>query len=470
MLIICKDEEGRPHEEEITVYRNMETISEVIADAQHLQEAHNWIGMLTIECYGQMLMRALRPYDPLGVIDQVLPYLLKQVLALLRPSDAVADVVAGMSRHPWPKDYIVSDMMSRMLGSTESVALLDVPSGTTVMDLPFLKKSLDVLEDMCRCENCDKIPFAESSFIPCEKKGLVNAISTFALRVLVLSLFENPDEMLVVYSHLSVSGQHSMVANHIYQIMQTGRPINCSPDEVMVNAFLLLDQNRIIGHDWVIHSHKGQTVYPRLFETQDPYEHGYMTLRWAPGIICFAGETYAHGSGRAYSPTIQVNEKKEHEMVSIPRNLFPNERLIWKVTPGDRIIYIHVAKTESNVQRAPRKMLLGLASSLILRRCAHVAQSPLDEPDSLSRYATHLVNQNPPDMDKDPRIINVVPVDGNNGLRLFALAGYAPSHEMIASWAPSTGESYGPIVLRKDACMACCLAFARKIKSRVIIC
>lgn len=363
---------------------------------------------------------------------------------------------AGMVPYPWPKDSIVSDMLSRMLSSPESVPLLDIPRGTTVMELPFLKQSLNVLEEACDCLSCDKNSSpSEWPPIQCREELLIGEISTFALHVLVPSLFESPQKILVHSFDYLMYPQWGP-ADSVRQIMQNGQPTSCSLEHVLSTALILVDHSVCPENGWVMSCQWGQAVYPRLFETQNPFEEGYLTLCWAPGVLRYGSVAYPHGVDHDDLSNLEVQEKKGCEMVSIPHDSFPNQSLVWKVAPGDDTHHIQIATHDpDSANLAPINTLTGLVSSLILPQCGHDVNAALDGPDPLTRYETYLTGLNPPDMDDDTQVINMVPMHSDNGLRTYAIAAYT---------------SCGPIVLKKDACMACCLAFARKIQSRVIIC
>ena len=462
----------------ITIHRDMGTVSELITDEQYLSKSFPWSGMVSVENYGVLLFQELRFSESLDV-ENVLRYLLKQILTLLHLSRPINISIAGkrelhqfwrafptedfseMVPCPWPREFVISDILSRMLGSTESPKLLDMPTGTEFMDLPSLKRSLGELQQKCRCPLCDRNTIHKD--MRCWKEDRIQSISIFAAHVMLLSLFQDSEKLLVHSIKYGIHKPAGLVTS-IRQIMQTGQPTSCPLDDVLIPALTLVNHDVSVireENSWAISCYKGQAVYPRLFETQNPYEDGYMTLCWAPGSIYYDGQTYPRGVGSHLFPLfkIEIGGGKAHEKVRLPRNSHPNHRLVWNVTPDDGVLLIDIAMSEyNNAQRSPINLLRGLTPTFILRRCSHAANSELDEPDPLSRYAPHLININPPDMVDDPNIINVVPVDGNNGLRMYALSGY------------QLAEDGGPIVLRKDACMACCLKLARKIGSRVVVC
>ena len=96
----------------------------------------------------------------------------------------------------------------------------------------------------------------------------------------------------------------------------------------------------------------------------------------------------------------------------------------------------------------PAQALANLAKALLVEDCPHDPNVDLDFSNPRLRFSGPL---RPCDPSAE---ISVVAVDGEDGLRFIAL---------------STLEEEYPVVLRKRACLACCLVICQKTGSRVLI-
>lgn len=480
ILVFCGVNPG-PNPQGIAVHIDLGRPSELITPYEGSETWHGqWVGMLRIESYGQWLLGEL-DLDKglvLGIVNEVLPYVMKEVVTLLHLSSAdmdaaatrtlpedlsqsfpAGDGTAELVPFPWPKDHVIEAMLSRLLNSNGPVHLLEIPKGTTVMDLPLLKEHFPTdITGQCRCAGCvtAQEPSVDNRSI-CKRKNFIHSLSTFAGIVLLLSLFQFPENLLVN------ANQPSETKNMVGLILDTGQPVSCHFSYILKAAL------RLVGHDmtetkhWVISCYRGQAVYPRLFETQNPYESGYLTLCWAPGLLRHERDTYSHGVGFGdYSAESHPRSEliENNEIATMPTNMYSGYQTVWRVSPGDNILQINLGIDRINDLPkygiiAPVTVITGLISALVIGRCAHAAKAKLASLDPLVRYTKLPPFSTSPHLDENPQAINVVPVDGNNGLRMYALGCYA---------------SQGRVVLRKDACMACCLELARKIGSRVVIC
>lgn len=467
----------------ITWHSNLGRPSELIASYEGIKNGpRKWTGMLPIESYGRWLLQEL-DLDKgviLGVVNEVLPYVMKQITALLRLSGThlgaytteplpgnwvralpAEENIAELCLNPWPRDHAIAAILSRMLNSNGPENLLEIPKGTSVMDLPLLKECFPKdVEGQCQCLGC--IPTEESSddeTRECQRKAFVRNLSIYAFNVLLLSLFQFSENLLID------ANQACRTRHEISSILETGQPVSCHYSYILKAALVLLGHDllrRAEATQWMISCYRGQAVYPRLFETQNPYESGYLTLCWAPGLLRHEQETYSLGIGSTgFVSSRQSNKNMEQkEIVTMSRNMFFGYNTIWRVAAGDDVLVLDFGIENSGADQrysmvSPVLTLTGLVFTLIPRRCSHPANAQLPKPDPLAIYNTFPSGFTTPYLGEDPRTISVIPVDGNDRLRLYALASYA---------------SYGPLVLRKETCLACCLAFARKVNSRVVIC
>ena len=109
----------------------------------------------------------------------------------------------------------------------------------------------------------------------------------------------------------------------------------------------------------------------------------------------------------------------------------------------------------------PSDNFANLSNSLILESCSHNTRSKLESVDKFCVYtgATSVVCASRHE-NNEPPIVGVVAVDGADDLRLFAL-----TYDDIW-WF---GLDNQKMVIRKRACLECCLNVCRKADAYVLI-
>ena len=298
-------------------------------------------------------------------------------------------------------------------------------------------------------------------FEACKIAVFMGRLSEFAADVLLLSLFESPEALLVY------NGNHrtSNFTYAIRQILTTGKPHNVLLTNVLEAAL------SVVGHDvaddlardvWVLSCYKGQAIYPKLFETRRPQDPGYLTLSWAPGLLRYDGEVYSKAIGDRGAGQILSSQRPNDiaiEAVSLPINLVPDQRLVWRVIREDGFLRINVGieadGTWISMIHSPLILLINLSSALVTFPCPHSADEPLKTPDKWCQYTEPSQPLGPSEQAKDPNLVSVVAADGNDGLRMYTLGFY---------------DSPFPFVIRSGTCIACCLAICRTAGYPAIIC
>ena len=478
---------------EITIHRSLGNPTELIVTDTIIRD---FAGMVGIEQFGRWLMRVkgFSARMPASVLEGVLPFALKQVVSLLRTSvhetsdlrkreprwpylvtdeerDSLVDDVLDYVARPFPEDMVISDMLSRVLNSTDSCCLQSLGNGQKLMDLPVVASFLNDLKQDCDCDRCNSSP-PESSvrgFTYCKLERFWDIVSLFVSVVLSLSLFDCPDTLLVRLNQPSELGAPShgrlgKFAHAVRIILCTGGLATCSINAVLQYALLL------IGHDvsqdletnrWVMSSYKGQVVYPKLFETRNLAESGFLTLSWVTGNVRHLGEVYSRGTGDGWSQAREDDETVLSKTVQYPINLTKDCNLKWDVHTSEDSLSIRMGIQRSGDKlkvlalTAPFAVLRNLVSALIYIRCPHPPDSALSDPDSSCRYSTSPAIRDHLKRENDAEKIFVVADAGNDGLRMFSLGSPAPPF---------------PVVLRKDACLSCCVQLCRRAGYAAIIC
>ena len=477
---------------EISVHRSIGSPADLLKiEGSANLAARSRPGMITMECFGQMRCQEMGGEGSLAyrAMCEALPYALKQSCELLQPmtrakdfnnvgiveaeqsapeTEPLARLASEHRGQPFPNDLIISGILTRVLDSQGQQNLQRLDDGRLISDLPLVRLHLHGLARFCVCKQCrNQSPYGTYEE-RCEKDVFLSQVSLYAADVLALSIFESPEMLLV-----SLPNDHHVATctflKAVHYIIESGRPAVCAARKILGRALRLVGHTDFDEKRWVISCYTGQTVYHSVFETRDICQPGYLTLCWAPGLLFFDGEVYNKGIDTKYhyskeyqDMTYSVSIQSSPPVVE-PLNLLPNMSMEWKVVRCDGYLDIYPV-CGGSIGRASR-ILMNLSRALILKGCPHDSASPLDRPDPFSNYVgpslpsqgLHL-NPRAPRSSGVQRRIGVVAVDGDAGLRMFAL-----------SVLDATRPEF-PFVIRKCACLQCCLDLCRRVESDYLIC
>lgn len=478
---------------EISVHRSIGSPADLlkIEGTERLVPIIRRSGMITMECFGQMRCQEMGGEGSFAyrAMCEALPYALKQSCKLLKPitlandfnnvgivgaeqrgpeTEALARLASEHRGQPFPNDVIISSILTRVLNSQSQQNLQCLDDGRLISDLPLVHLHLCGLAKSCVCKQCRNQPPSRTYREECEKDVFLSHISRYAADILALSIFESP-EMLLVSLPKDHDDASCMFLNAVHYVIRSGKPAVCAIMKILGRALTLVGHTDVDENGWVISCYKGQTVYPSIFETRDICQPGYLMLCWAPGLLFFDGEVYnkgiytSHHYSKEYRHTTDSVSIQSSRPVLEPLNLVPNMRMEWKVVRCDGYLGVYLMCGGSIGQ--PSGILMNLSRALILRGCPHDSASPLDRPDPFSNYLgpsllSQWLHNNPraPRSSGAERRIDVVAVDGDAGLRIFAV-----------SVLDATGPEF-PFVIRKGACLQCCLDLCRRAGSDYLIC
>ncbi|KFY66949.1 hypothetical protein V496_01842 [Pseudogymnoascus sp. VKM F-4515 (FW-2607)] len=289
------------------------------------------------------------------------------------------------------------------------------------------------------------------------------------MEIFVLSLFESSTPILVRLS-LERNGGHPALDNTVSELIKTGESTTFEDIE-------LLDWARsMVGHMFddeerslIMTSGKGQVIYPVIFDTLYVEKQGYLKLYCLPGSLRYQNDTYNVVSspeetkdddtdnGQTDDDETDNDEIMDDEAtyrnlpsfpaVSKPLNLFKDLILSWKVTIREnKELHINLMmRSKSNnslvAETDPLFILISLRDILLLERCPHHRSTQLISADRFSSYIS------PWDLVEEAlgstSHVSVVPVDGADDLRCFAIV-YLDS-----------------LILRRGSCLQCCLNLCR---------
>jgi hypothetical protein len=340
----------------------------------------------------------------------------------------------------------------------------------------------------------------EDSATLCLKSCFLVDLSVVIADILCLALFDCPGSLLVSNTFIRPerNAGHEFVAA-INIAISKGMKAHCSIRSILHWSLQLVGHDTKQAGPWIISSYKGQAVWPTIYETKLYGRQGYLSLSWLPGLL-LKGESHHLGVGpllvqQAADPITNICK----ERVSKPRNLCSDLRTIWQVTSRERGLEISLGlKNEDgtcpHVVSNPTCILANLANALLVEKCAHSSDADLDVPDRFCSFTgplKPLAGSNAQSVsvvtfrgqfsDSDSKMnwtvktpsatatdgplhqtwdesevqhTSIVAVDGQDELRFFAL-----SHNLDGK----------PVVLRKSACLACCLRVCRRAGSAILV-
>lgn len=475
---------------EVSIHRSLAGPSDLIATDFGRE---SWAGLVSIETYGQWFRQKydLATGTAYRAITQALPYATRQILTTLKFSDyrmfdpsthirnwpkrkAAADCpvidkdLQKLGLSPFRNDSAVSRMVSRIFGLQDPVELCSLDNGILIADLPVVRLHLQMLQQSCSCTAClssrAQSHDSSTSYRACDRQTFFQILARIIADILALSLFENSDSLLIMPKHDFSSTRHPLSAA-VHSILTEGSPVTCSILALHEWALAMVGhrgEDDVDQSAWVMSYYKGQVVYPAVFETHRFEKRGYLSLSCLPGLLRYEGDTYARVVADASTFSSDPLTGSCDDAVLQPCNLIPGARLAWRVARGDNILKASIGlegiQNYSQTKSLPTTSLINLASALLVEACPHHRNSPLNCPDPFCFFTGPLdpmVSRSDSTREGQNSVVQstgVVAVDGADDLRWLALAAY----EM-------------PVILRRDACLSCCLDVSRITNYPVII-
>ena len=449
--------------------------------------------MITVECFGRKMCHAMGGENSMAykAMCEALPYAVKQsceLVQLLEPfvcfvglpdsdvdetndkkkekADRRAEQQAARKRaleiaarhrtQPFPDDSI-SSVLTEVLKSQHYPQRLG--DHGPILDLPLVHQHLHSLATSCACQVCTGISIPslnpDRELWKCEKERFVSSIILYTADILAISLFEGPERLLVSDCRFRGFEPFNPFQSAISDIVKSGAQTACRPWDIYVYALSLVGHKKDNLENSVISSFKGQAVYPKVLETGDICQPGYLTLYWAPGLIYFDGEVYDRAIGPVDRELVTNPVITEiPRPVTEPLNLYPSMRMKWEVVRYDGFLVIVLTCGRSMGSAA--SILSNLTNALAIS-CPHDRALPLRRPDPKSRYIDLFSLAGNEASVSDPEgPVNLLAVDGDTNLRMFAMSTFLPLEV--------------PVIIRDNACLQCCLDLCQETGSRLLIC
>jgi len=421
---------------------------------------------------------------------EALPYACAQVTSRLRPqryllksaheedfsgSNELRDPGNGESVATWgqifPEKEKIIYTLTRSLGIELPEGLTELLEGSLVQDLPLVMLARGAVCRSCTCSECKNQ--TESSRINrrhCEFTLFVQDISVCVAVILAISLLESrdPDGVLLRFSG-PLSERTDPLIRKIASILHKGQLATVEEKEVVRWILQLLGHQRLLqrvgDRRWIMSSEHGQVVYPQLLEKRRVEKHGILSLLCVPGALLWKDEPYAFvTSSPIYSFPQSDSSGSDDEMggqegegkevvpgnkVCRPTDSFPGHRISWQVGIGEDELTLSLVSMDfpSLPGRNPAIVLATAAQSLFVD-CVHDPMADL--PPSTSRHYCFTTPAKPQPLRSG--VVGIVPCDQNERMRFFTLAS-------------------GKVgVIRRDACLECCIAHCRLAGLNFVIC
>lgn len=456
-------------------------------------------GMVSIRKHGEQTLRwrGFESDSPKRALLAAVPYALKQARDLLTQGMTSAPVASALEAvlvdhkydasplpsmvgNAFPNEYTISRTMAIYLSLNESDDLsakktADLPldlkrqlvihkrkdlkvlaEGELVTDMPIVKPYCHEIEEDCPQHKHGM------AYMQCLVERFLRDVSEIVANILALSLLDGClDSTLLYYASPRNDPQDGparikdVFQNAIFEILSTGTFASCPVESILIWALALLHHDVFLDvaeKSWVISSFKGQVVFPKVFEANSLPKEGYLELYCIPGILTLENEGTQRFRVAKSNQALNIRQEdliSERVPMTQALNLYPNERLLWQVSVSGDIFWAHLGWSRSSRRVNPFNLLIGLSTAVFASGCAHNSDNPLDKEPSDSIH-TSPMQPIPDSPSNGERLIGVVPVKGNRGLRVLALAS--------EGWLG--GKGCWPVVSR-GACLACCLDICR---------
>ena len=279
---------------QIVIYRDFENLVELIlADMTGSQ----WVGMVTIESYGQWLLHRYQLSEGFAYRAslQLIPYAIKQALSLLHLVPGVQRGNPGrrlcqdLAMAAFPDESVVAETLRRLLDCDQNPDLPDLVEGVLTFDLPIWKLVEAEVKASCKCATCESRQILYATPVACKVQGLRANLVSIVVDALALCLFDQSQTLLI---HPTKSTRHKYEGfwlgcqDILFEAKESRFPVR----EVLKRSLALVCHGEsvlsdIYGCKWVMSCQKGQAVYPRISDTEDLAQPGYLTLSWAKGVL-----------------------------------------------------------------------------------------------------------------------------------------------------------------------------------------
>lgn len=380
--------------------------------------------MVSVRTYAQYKLQQMGMQSRLAErgICQALPYAVKQAKSLLQPDGHLHEAdLRGLSRPDWktflhnleifdtnlrrklpeefadlagdmfPEDHVIPSALSEFMGTDVGKSLSALPNGTLVTDLPLVALYQDSAKSRCTCAECGG--GSAPTYKSCSWKHTLINMSSLVTDILALSLLDCIEPVLVyVKASFDQTEQYSL-RRSIYTVLSEGKPTGAAWKMLLIGHWGSWGMMYLIAR-WKAASHRGQALYPKLFETETLGKHGLLVMSGAPVVLRYDGQVYTRAITHRPEQVILLSEpnhdiRSRLEMpVEGPLNHFQDHNTKWQITVGDKLLHVSILATVSRATFSPFAILFAAVHSLYVEGCSHYPDAPLSSPDHFAAYTS----------------------------------------------------------------------------------
>ncbi|CVL08867.1 uncharacterized protein FMAN_14104 [Fusarium mangiferae] len=472
-LIIAKTPHDQRKGLEITIYETLNHYYQLTAPPS----TKPFSGMATIGNYGKWLLERFGFRSAsLDFLHEALNHAIPQTLETFQWAEfdfseqeehrAILTLTSthdSYALYPLPDIHKIADVYFKLFGLAKTPKWAKTCDGILIADLPLVSQHLNSLRKNCLCSRCGR---AKGRKTICKEAEFYELVSFITVEITVLSLFRSPDLLRIKLSREHESGGSLQQA--VSRLIKTG-DITLESTETMD---LLQWARSMVGHkvatgdkgrSTIVSSGHGQVIYPSLFEALNIEKHGYLGLTSHQGILIYEGASYetvtadnGDSTQDARCELLQLSSSCPSQVSPVPLNAFNDLKVFWKVeTQDNRKLSIALsvqsrAGHQSFVRMNPMLSFSTLQKSLLIEGCRGHGQCNTQPSSLFCSYSSPMDNHKK--ACDSTSAIDFVPVSDSNDLRFVSLV--------------CTRES---VILRKDACLACCLNLCYEVGYHVLI-
>lgn len=415
-----------------------------------------WRGMVTVERIYQRILDQFHSTTNSGIPCQAVRCIVDTVTSRVR---GLPKTLSGTGEFPladsgpsyrritlYPDDASLNASFAKFAQCSkvdvDASVVSELKRGQRFGDIPLIAGYLRQLN--CRCGECDVLEIRTF----CLKKAFEMSVVRIAAIVIIFALFDWTEQILVsgpeTKQYFKIG---SIIHNSDNALSQRENPTNR----------LLEDALALVGHQsgprsesWFATGHRGQVAYFKAFDTMELPDDGVFCLGGGPGKLLHEGISYSSVKAAGWGGPLE-----NVEVLDIPvdrvLNCFAEKRLNWHISKLEEELWLGWNITGMRRTYAPTCLPNLFQSSRLIIDCPH------PETGVLSGADHDCVFVEPSTFDlpriKESKRIYVVPVAGDNALRLFCFI--------------ALGEK--KIVRGNRVCLACCLDVCRRTETRIII-
>lgn len=437
---------------EVKVFRSQDSFADILTSVINTPDTRQTVGMVSLRVHAEESLQRLGfergegKTESLGyrAMREALPGALYQVRDLCWQNTDLSHVNLSDCINPFPSPKRIASIAKQYLGLEELSQLQQPCPGWCVADMPLVRSW--AAQQQWHAFDLG----SGETFVP--------KLSSLVADILALSLFDGSLDGIMLWSGPIFRSGPGDFLDGIKEILVTGKPKRLSMNSILHWALELVRHDvtdKLQNECWLGSSFKGQVVFPKIYDRYTVSRDGFLELYVIPGILMSNENKKIHRhvvTGRCQM-TQNIDDLDKRPVTRV-ENLFDTKTIVWRVE--DMVDGIGVAMGWSGGADLldTFQALKGIGESIGIRSCAHSTHgtSPNNESDA---YFQGPVSDFFRDSEQRKKIA-VIPVAGNEQLRLLAMSSLRPS---------VTGRNdTGPLALvNQGACIACALARCRQL-------